>query len=85
MYRYSFITLCLGFMMLSCEKPAQQEQDNGHQKPDNTEPVTTDILLNNSFEEGKESWDISGDADAIAFSEQAADVRADNGGRCTRA
>ncbi len=75
MNRYSFITLCLCLLMLSCEKPVQQEQGNGPQMPERPENVTTEALLNNSFEEGKESWDISGDADAIAFSEQAADGR----------
>ena len=75
MNRYSFITLCLCLLMLSCEKPVQQEQGNGPQMPERPENVTTEALFNNSFEEGKESWDISGDADAIAFSEQAADGR----------
>lgn len=69
-----FIIVCLGFLIGSCEKPDTQSPQTP-QEPGEGQPAFVTSLMNESFEEGKESWNIEGDADAVAFSEQAADGR----------
>ena len=56
----------------SCGKPDPVDPQ-GPQVPEEDKVETVSSLANASFEEGREFWTVSGDADAVSFSEQAAD------------
>lgn len=73
MNRFAYILLVSGiFLTCSCDTAEPQSQPDSQEQEKEDVSVVTE-LPNYSFEEGKFSWNVSGDQTALSFSEQAAD------------